>query len=136
MIETARAEDWIFDTLNAAPAVAGGRIYQGIAPQGNPTYPYVVYQFQGGADLDTASAARVWADVVYLVKAVTKGSGFGPLVAVADAIDARLHGASGATADAAIDACVREQPFQLSEADGGVNYRHLGGIYRLKVRAL
>lgn len=135
MIETYPAEDWIFDTLNAAPAVAGGRIYQGVAPAG-AVFPYVVYQFQGGADLDTQRASRVWADLVYLVKAVARASGFGPVRAVADEVDARLHGASGTTADAAIDACVREQPFQLTEVDGGVSYRHLGGVYRLKVRPL
>lgn len=135
MIETSPAEAFIYATLNAAPPLAGGRIYQGIAPQGT-SFPYVVYQFQGGADLDTQRVARVWADLVYLVKAVTTGSSFAAIRAIADAIDARLHGASGATADAAVDACVREQPFQLTEADGGVNYRHLGGVYRLKVRAL
>jgi hypothetical protein len=135
MIETYQAETWLYATLAASPALAGGRVYQGVAPQG-AVFPYVVYQFQGGADLDTTSVARVWADLVYLVKAVTNASSFAAIQSVADAIDSRLHGARGTTATAAIDACVREQPFQLTETDEGVNYRHLGGVYRLKVRAL
>jgi hypothetical protein len=135
VVETWPAEQFILAALSAAPAVAGGRIYQGIAPQGS-AFPYVVYQFQGGADLDTLRVVRVWADLVYLVKAVTNASGFAPVRAIANEVDARLHGASGAATDGYVDACVREQPFQLTEADGGVNYRHLGGVYRLKVRAL
>jgi multidrug efflux pump subunit AcrA (membrane-fusion protein) len=50
---------------------------------------------------------------------------------IAKRIDAVLHAASGSNVDGVIIACTRLRPFQLTELTDGVQYRHLGGFYRL-----
>jgi len=46
-------------------------------------------------------------------------------------VDAVLHGASGTATDGTVIACVRERAFEMVEMTDGVQYRHLGGIYRV-----
>jgi len=133
--ETTRAETWLFSALNAAPALAGGRIYQGVAPP-TATSPFITFELIAGTDLVEVGAARVWSNLLYLVKGVAQGSSFAPLVPIADGIDARLNDKTGDLTDARVLGCRREEPHALSEVtDAGVSYRHLGGLFRLYVQA-
>lgn len=136
MNEIVRAQEWLRATLNTAPAVSGGRIFPDVAPQGAEP-PYTVFQYQGGGDLMESGAARVWSSLLFLVRVIDKTNTIGAaLRTAADEIDARLHDKSGTTADGRVVSCVRTEPFQLAEVDQGVQYRHLGGIYRLYVQSL
>lgn len=138
MSELLAADTFVYGRLTAAPALLGGRVYAAEAPQG-ATLPYVVFSLMGGSDdLTELGANRVWANVLYLVKAVGQGPSYAALEPTVDAIDARLHRAAGPVGSTAyVDACVREQPFRLAEtSDAGLPYRHAGGLYRLRVRLL
>jgi hypothetical protein len=132
------ADTFIVSRLAATPALLNGRVYADEAPQG-AAMPYVVFNLQGGFDdLTEVGAVRVWANLLYLVKVIGQGTSYTALQPTVDAIDARLHRASGPVGSTAyVDSCVREQPFRMPETTpSGVSYRHLGGLYRLRVRAL
>lgn len=134
MNEVPRAERFVYDRLVAAD-VASDRVYSGTAPAG-ATAPYVVIQVQSpGDDLYTVGAFRVWADPLFIVKAVAPTRSWGTLTAVADAIDAALHSTDGSVTGGTIYECVRERPFSLIETANGVEFRHLGGFYRVRVGA-
>ncbi|HEV8639448.1 MAG TPA: hypothetical protein VG370_35005 [Chloroflexota bacterium] len=134
MLEPYRADQFIFAALNAPPAVADGRIYQGVAPEG-AALPFVVFQMLAGTDLAQLGAFRVWANLLYLIKATGQGSSFAALAPLADAIDARLHRASGTTADGRVLTCVREEAHTMVEVTDGRQWRHAGGVFRLLVQA-
>jgi hypothetical protein len=125
---------WIHAQLAASTALTtlvSGRIYDTVVPDLVPpaALPYVVYQFQGGADLMTNGAARVWQSGIYLVRGVARFP-YANLDAIAQTIDVALHALAGSVAAGTVYACVREQPFELDETTEGVQYRHLGGLYR------
>lgn len=133
MIETARVDRWLYERLAGDATLSGlvgGRIYAFVAPQGT-AFPFVVFAHQGGHDVLGVGPARVMVSLLYQVKAVGQTAAVADLQPVADRIDALLHGASGAVPDGTILACVREQAIEEAEVDDGVQYRHVGGLYRL-----
>lgn len=136
--ETVLAETWLYTTLKAnatLTALIGGsttpRIYSAVVPQG-AALPAVVFQQMSGEDLLTLNAYRVWSDLVYLVKGIAQAGGFVALDGIAAQIDVSLHRVSGT----GVAACYRERPFTYVEPEtaDGQQYRHLGGIYRIKAR--
>ncbi len=135
MADLAAADKWLYATLSAdatlIPLIAG-RVYDGIAPSGT-TLPYVVFNYQGGYDVRGNGPIRVMVSGVYLVKAVGQGSSFASLWPIVSRIDTLLHAQHGANADGEAWAA-REQPFKYLEIDEGVQYRHLGGLYRVWVQ--
>jgi hypothetical protein len=60
--------------------------------------------------------------------------GWDPLVTGAAEIHAALENSSGSVTGGEVFACTRVRPFLLPEVRNGVQYRHLGGIYRLLVK--
>lgn len=133
MSETARVRAFIYLTLTGDTALAaliGTRCYHGVAPAGVAD-PYVVFQMlSGGNDLMVVGAIRIWANPLYLIKAVRKGSSTGPLEPIADRIDALLHAKSGTVTNGVIWSVARERPHELPELTDGVQYSNLGGEYR------
>lgn len=132
--ETSPADRWLFATLDAdvdlRTALGGpNRVWQEEADQGAPM-PYAVFIYQGGSDVWGHGAARVMANLLYLVKVVGIGS-FAELRTAADRIDAALQGKSGVAADGQVFGCVRERIVRYPERHEGKTYRHRGGMYRL-----
>ena len=136
MAETARTRSWLYQTLTADPTIAAGigtRFFNGVAPA-STQYPFCVAQLlSGGNDLMVLGGYRVWADMLWLVKFITKGSSTGPLEPLADRADQVLHAASGSVTNGVIWECIRERPFELPTVENGVNYVQIGGEYRIKV---
>jgi hypothetical protein len=138
MAESARARSWLYQTLandaTLTPLI-GKRIYNGRAEQG-AAFPYVVLQLLSpGNDLIVVGAARIWSDMLWLVKAVNKGTSTAALEPIADRIDALLHAKSGTVVGGVIHVAVRERPHELPERTDGVDYVNLGGEYRVKASA-
>lgn len=133
MIEIARALEWIHDTLSADATLAGlvsTRIFDGLAPQGS-AYPFVVFNHQGGSDTLGVGAVRVLNSGLFQIKVVAQSDSYASGIAIADRIDEVLHGAAGSKDGAYIASCVREQAIMLIEQSNGIEYRHVGGLYRL-----
>lgn len=135
MGDLAAADKWIYATLSADATLLpliGGRVYDTLAAAGT-ALPYVVFSYQGGYDVRGNGPIRVLHSGLYLVKAIGQGTSFATLAPIAARIDALLHAKHGVNTDG--DAwAVREQPFKYLEIDNGVQYRHLGGLYRVWVQ--
>jgi len=134
--ELTRASQFLYSQLGTLPG--GAAIYDGVAPLNSP-YPYVIVQVQSpGADMMGVGTARIWATPLFLVKAIDKTRSWSTLTALADAIETRLHGATGSTGLTATDgrilSCVRESPFSLIEESNGDMFRSLGGLFRLIIQ--
>ncbi len=145
MNESYRAETWLYATLAADTGAGGvnhattgvaGRIYAYLAPADATTYPQVMLNYQGGADVMMLGAVRALNNMVYQVKVIGKGAApnFGAIKALADRIDTLLHAAAGTTTDGRVLSCVREQGISYVEVSGSDVYSHLGGLYRLQVQ--
>lgn len=140
MIETFRAEQWLYSLLSGdagaggVNTLVGGRIYAYVAPSG-AAFPLVVYSRQAGHDVMGVGTVRIMASELYQVKVIGKGAtvSFGAIKAVADRIDSLLQGASGSVVDGLILSCVREQAISYVENSGSDIYSHLGGLYRIQV---
>lgn len=133
MIEIARVLEWIHDALASDATITGlvgDRIYDGIAPEG-ASFPYIVYNYQGGADAVAVGAIRVLNQSVYQIKAVDCAQSYSGAAQIADQIDNLLQAATGATIDGQILGTNREQPIMYAEVNDKQQYRHAGGLYRI-----
>lgn len=126
MAELVDVENWLYGRLASNQAGVASRVYSTVAPL-EAAYPLIVYQLQAVRDLTAVGARRVWSDGLWLVRAVGRDGTYVDLEVMAEAIDTQLHGKSGT----GVQACVREQPFSMTEVVDGQQYRHLGGIYRI-----
>jgi hypothetical protein len=130
------AQTFIYSRLSADGTLRGlipGGIHSEYAPEGTAS-PWVVYkQMDPGRDLTAlgADAQRIKSEPLYIIEAVGKVGSYLPLDPIAARIDALLQGASGAAGDGYVSDCRRESAYSLAELVDTVDYRHLGGQYRL-----
>jgi hypothetical protein len=93
--------------------------------------PAARFQVQARHDVRGVGTHRIITEIDWLVVVTKEGHSIAPLVPLADSIDQALHDQTGATSTIQVLSCVRVEPFTLLEVgDGGVYYRHAGGIYR------
>lgn len=138
---TPAAERWLYAVLTGDGTLAGlvgTRVYFDSIPQ-DAAMPLIYVTQSSGRDL-AGTGPNIYATrFAYAVRAVDETPPGGlttALVNVADRLHTVLHAASGSNVDGAVMACVREQPFSMTERDPstGRPYRHLGGIYRMWVQ--
>jgi hypothetical protein len=135
MAETLAVEKWMVGLLladSALSTVVGTRIYSDEIPEEVlAAYPCVKFDFLSGTDFNLVGAVRMWSDMLYIVRGIDETLTYGGnLKTIADRIDAVLHRASGTTSEGTVWACVRENPFRLSEPLDSGRFKHLGGTYR------
>lgn len=131
--EFTAAGEWTFAVLTAAGL--GMEVWPEHVPEG-ASFPAVVVGIVPGADLNASGRGnpRVWSREIVTARVVDQTSDYWQLQDTAAAIDDAMHGRVGeAVAGFLVYSCVREGPFAVPEVDGGVEYRSLGGIYRLLV---
>lgn len=137
-VEFLRGNDFIYDRLSADATLAaeiGDRIFPDQAEEG-AEYPFVTYQYIGGADFMVLGGVRIQTQGVFLVKATNKSDTYASIRTAADRIDALLHNTKGpAGSDGVVFSCVREAVDPLPmETDNGVNYVAIAGRYRLSIQ--
>ena len=133
--ETIPAETYLYNVLSGDSQLASYGItgyFNGSVPS-LQAGPYILYTFISASDNTTMEGYRVNVPIRYIVRAVTQTRDYASLQAMADRIDALLHRSSGTAAGHSIDACVREAPYELIEDRGDLQWRHLGGRYRIWV---
>lgn len=122
----------------AVAALAGTRIYEGLAPQGT-ALPYVLFSYHTGGDVQAqGSAGRILTRPVYLVKALTEGTDFGPADTLAAAVDGVVEDLDSLISIGSetyrVQVQGRLEPVRyLETVAGGSRYYHAGGLYRLIV---
>lgn len=139
MAEVAQAFQWIDATMRADSALmaaATGGIWQGIAEIG-VLPPFVIYGKQADSDITTMTKVRLWASILVQIKALGPvKSNYAALVTSANRIDAlfsnvryvSLPGGGG------VLECYRDGEIALDEVINGVQWSHLGGLYRIDVQ--
>jgi hypothetical protein len=133
--EYPRAQRWLYQTLTTPPITGVGTVSEHPAPQGSPQ-PVITYSLQAPDDLMVVGEDRVWAAMLMLVTVSKATESTRSLMAIADEIDRRLHGADGVADDGRVISSVRQTLFHADEINDGVQYRRLGGIYELLVQPL
>lgn len=142
--ETLVAAQWIYGVLAAdatLTGLVGSRIYQDVAAPG-AAFPYVVFfLLDPGDSLNVPGPTQeiIWQPTLWLVKGVNSGASYGaPLSTINGRIYALLHKATnGAPALGTVWTSYRMRPFQMPETGPGAEqYRHLGGVYRVKTRSV
>ncbi len=136
-IETTRVDKWLYQTLSGDSILqshVGDRIYNGLAPS-SPTYPLILFNHQAGRDVIVVGAQRAMVATTYLLKAVDRSASNSSLEPIVDRFDRLLHGNSGVPATGfRVLACYREETVEYVEEEGGIPFRHLGGLYRILVQ--
>lgn len=139
MIETVEiAEKWLYATLSADATLAGlvgDRISGTLSPELLPT-PYVTFLLQSPRDIIGVGGVRISTDNLYIVKGVAQTSTWDDLTSIANRIDYLIHrpGSTMIQGTGSLT-CIREMVHQMAEVDEGLQYRHLGGIYRIRASA-
>lgn len=141
-VEIGRVEAWLFDTLSNDPALGAevvGGFFSEVASGLNPDedYPIVVWRLLTPTDVRGVGAARVMIRADYVVVAIDAFSAAGSYSTIgtaADRIDAVLHGKDGTADDGTIFSCTRREPFASTLTDQGIQYRELGGVFRIQAQ--
>lgn len=136
--EIEQAKKWIYDSLSGnseITAVVSTRIYSDYVPEppANRTYPYVLYNFMGGTDIDGLGTFRLATQPLFQIREVIEGRPTTAARKVAKRIDDVLRIAVYQPSGEFYFTARREQPVNRVEYDSatGKNYTNLGGLYRL-----
>ncbi|MGB9180635.1 MAG: hypothetical protein WCB68_15490 [Pyrinomonadaceae bacterium] len=135
-LETIYAEKWLYGLFagdDGLRALIGNRFYAYHAPQGT-VYPFVVYSFAGGYDVDTINHARVMARLLYMVKVIQKGARDAVARAAVNRVDELVGYQRGSIDAGYVFNSWREMMLSFDEIDVRSNqrYEHIGGIYRIE----
>jgi len=135
---------FIVTTLKASSqwvALSLGGIHRGKAPVGT-VFPCTITAFQGGNDVIYANAVRAFIDALYQIKATgPTDPGFGSSQAVFDlaaAIDDAFGGDKGLkhipVPGGYVLSAYRQSPLAYDDDTAGIQYTHIGGLYRVRVQ--
>ena len=136
--EIQQAKAWLYDVLHDntdIEALVGTRIYADYAPDppSERTYPYILFNYMGGVDIDGLGTARIFAEPLFQVRAVFEGRPDTNARLLEKRIDDVLQVAEYQLSGDWYFTSRREQPIDRPETDlqTGTRYHNLGGIYRL-----
>lgn len=147
-LEAAAADQWIFSTLSGdatlvslLQAAYGGEnppspeFYSDAMPP-DVIYPYVIWQLQTPVgDLMVTDGITVWSTMDFLVRVIDRGQSYATITPIYGRIHQLLHRASGSVALGVVGECLRLRPLKMPSIDDAIQYRILGGVYRLRVQA-
>jgi len=134
VIEVRIVDQWLYQTLTQDATLAslvGTRVYSHLAPLG-AAYPLIIFAPQSAVDVAGLGTNRVITSLVYQIKAVGTGGSFAAIEPILDRVDTILQNPPGVPGT--IHGLLREGLFSLVEVDGGTEYRHLGGLWRILTR--
>lgn len=131
MTESGNAAEYLVRLLRDDATLMGlvaNRVYLD-APHPDAKTPFVLVTFYNGSDTTEVAGARILSQLDYTARVVAKAKD-GNAETIARRIDALLHKA-GPNVGLKILGCVRRSPVSMTENDGGVVYKHTGGVYRV-----
>lgn len=141
--EIALGLQFLYSTLSGDStlmALVPGGVRRAFAPAGTAS-PWIIIAHQSGADVITANGVRLMDDLLYQAKVVGPASVMDTLVAAAARLDVLLGGTpagpvrnqpivSNAVTIGWLLACWRESPLLIDELVEGIQWSHIGGLYR------
>lgn len=126
------AAAWITATLKADQALnalAGGRFFMDVAPEGTE-YPFVVMQQIDAVPVQNAFADRIMDGESWQIKAVTKSASWITAKQMAERIETVLHKARGSN----VISCVVEFKMPMVESETSGMYRTMILHFRVYTR--
>ncbi len=139
--EEAAAQQYLLARLEGDGTLTG--LVEGVwlrsVPQSAP-FPAVKIDRQDASDLMVVGLHRVWADLSFLVRGIVHWRGGGQpdwtdVRAIGDRIDTLLHDHEGQDATVAVHS-FREESWTDESVEAGDLFLHVGGIYRVRARAI
>jgi hypothetical protein len=135
-MEVAMAFAFITATLKADSqwvALSPGGVRRGALPVGS-ALPGTIIAFQSGTDVIYANAVRSSVDALYQIKACGTSDQTEAVFALASRIDDLFKRTSGSTPGGILLSCYRESPLSYEDNTAGVQYTHLGGLFRIRAQ--
>jgi hypothetical protein len=138
--EVQQAKAWIYSALHANSDIAaavGTRIYSGRVPvpPASRVFPYIVYNFQGGPDINGLGTNRLLSKPIFQVRVVTNTDPDATVRKIDKRIDDVLGVAVHQLSGDYYFTAEREQAIDRDELDTatGTVYWNLGGLFRLYI---
>lgn len=136
--EIQQAKAWLYSVLHGNSYIASQvatRIYDSYVPEppANRVYPYVLFNFMGGTDVDGLGTNRLQSQPLFQVRVVNEGRPTAVTRRLDKEIDLALQNAVYQPSGDYYFSARREQPIDRSELDAasGKYYANIGGLYRL-----
>lgn len=129
---------WITATLKADSqwvALSPGGVRRGAAPVGT-VFPCTIIAFQSGLDVIYANAVRSSVDALYQIKATGIADNSPGVFALAARIDDLFERSQGTVPAGLVLRCVRQSPLSYDDNTAGVQYTHMGGLYRIRMQEI
>lgn len=149
-IEGITVASWVTEVLTAsvalqALAVDDGAIdpvdalqrsiHEGVAPASTPLPWWITFDVMEPQDVKVVGLTQVMARVEFQVKVTAAAASYLPVLEPYRAVHAALESQANQQTDfGLILACERVSGRQYPETTQGVDYRHLGGLYRATVQ--
>jgi hypothetical protein len=140
--EEAAAQQYLLDYLGADSTLTGlleSGVWLRSVPQ-SARFPVVKIDRQDADDLYVVGLHRVWSNLSFLVRGIIHWEGSGQpdwtdVRAIGDRLDALLHDHEAVTSELQVHS-FREEPFSDETVESGDLFLHVGGIYRVRARAV
>lgn len=137
-IEGITVARWVYGTLTTDPTLQGllggpqgihQRVKEGTYDGADPTW--VVYTLLEPQDVKGVGLIQVMSRVQFQIKVVGKGASYTPLVPIYQRVHELLEGRTNQepAQGGLILTAERVSGVQYPERAGGIEYRHLGGLY-------
>lgn len=128
---------WLDTVLTGDTELASanpGGVWDGPAKPGTP-YPLTKIELMSAITVRGVSFTEIMVNSLWLVTSVFDGASYAPLRAGAVRIQSLLHGkANIAVTGGMIVTAAREQPFRQEAVQGGKQFKHYGGLYRIYIQ--
>ena len=141
MNEEAAAQEYVRSLLDTDATMQGlvDGVWLRSVPQSAP-FPVIKIDRLDSGDLMVVGLARVWADLSFLVRGIVHWTGSGlpdwsEVRAIGDRIDALLHDHEGQNTEVQVHS-FREETYTEETIESGDLFLHVGGIYRVRARAI
>ncbi len=140
--EEAAAQQYLLDYLGADSTLTNllqSGVWLRSVPQ-SARFPAVKIDRMDASDLHVIGLHRVWDDLSFLVRGIVHWTGGGQpdwtdARAIGDRLDTLLHDHEETTAELEVHS-FREESFTDETVEAGDLFLHVGGIYRLRARAV